>query len=366
MKVKLFFLLAFLFSLLLNATHNRSGEIYYKRVAPFTTVVGTVTVPVYTYSITVVKYTDYGPSIADRCTDTVYFGDGQKGVAPRINGGTNLNCGCTGTLQCGQLILQQNGYTIKKSIYSILHTYAGTGSYLISSTDPNRNPGIHNIPNSSSVPFYIESLLVINPLTGTNSSPVFASDPINQATLGLCFYDNLNASDADGDSLSYELIPCAAPGYFYPETGGGSISMNQSGTFTWCVPQFIAQYQVAYKVSEWRKNGSGVYVSIGYVIRDRQILVKAGTVAIEYEQSQNEFSFYPNPLNSLLNIKWGENVPVSHRLFVTDVNGKEWELKGNRISEELLQFDFQNLESGIYVLRAEMGEKRIYQKIVKE
>lgn len=108
---KCFVLLSlFVFNLTANATHNRSGEIIYKRVAPF----GTLNAPIYTYSITVIKYMDHGSLIADRCVDTVYFGDGQKGIAPRINGGTSLNCGCSGTIQCGQLIVQQIGYTLKK------------------------------------------------------------------------------------------------------------------------------------------------------------------------------------------------------------------------------------------------------------
>ena len=79
---KLFTFLSFF--LLLNsarATHNRAGEILYKRIAPFTNTVNGVTVHVYTYSITVIKYTDSGVNVADRCIDTVYFGDGTKGIA---------------------------------------------------------------------------------------------------------------------------------------------------------------------------------------------------------------------------------------------------------------------------------------------
>ena len=228
---------------------------------------------------------------------------------------------------------------------------------------PNRNPGIHNIPNSSSVPFYIESLLVISPLTGTNSSPVFASDPINQATLGLCFYDNLNASDADGDSLSYDLIPCAAPGYFYPQTGGGSISMNQSGTLTWCVPQLIAEYQVAYKVSEWRKNGSGVYVSIGYVIRDRQILVKLGTVGLS-EESIQKLSFYPNPVSSRLYVDSKSEI-YNCRYSLIDLKGSSTPLGLENYQGNTHYLNLSGFESGIYVLRIENKGEVLYKKIIK-
>src|ERR1043165_3346015 len=85
------FLLVFLYSTTTRATHNRSGEILYKRIAPFSAIVNGVTVSVYNYSITVIKYTDHNlATVADRCVDTVYFGDGDRGIAPRING--NITC----------------------------------------------------------------------------------------------------------------------------------------------------------------------------------------------------------------------------------------------------------------------------------
>jgi hypothetical protein len=360
MRAQLLAIFTFLFSVAAIATHNRSGEILYKRVAPF----GTLNTPIYTYSITVIKYTDNGPSVADRCVDTVYFGDGQKGIAPRINGGTSLNCGCSGTIQCGQLIVQQNNYVVKKNIYSILHTYAGAGSYLISSSDPNRNPGIHNIPNSSAVPFYIESQLIIT--TSANSSPVFGSDPINQATLGVCFVENLMATDADGDSLSYELIPCAAPGYFYPETGGGSISLDQSGTFSWCVPQVIAEYQVAYKVKEWRKNSSGVYQLNGSVIRDRQILVKPGTVGIKEQNKQSALFVYPNPVSSMMHLKLSSVYAKQFKFTVVNVDGKVSEVPVFFNEENDVVINLSTLPTGHYVLLM-VGEDSIQsKKFIKE
>src|SRR5687768_10360106 len=108
----LFILIIFLAHFTALATHNRAGEITYKRIAPFTKVVGGVTVPVFTYSITVIKYTDDGSGsiqIADRCVDTVDFGDNERGVAPRINGGTSCGCGTIGGVQvgCGVLIINE-------------------------------------------------------------------------------------------------------------------------------------------------------------------------------------------------------------------------------------------------------------------
>ena len=248
-----------------------------------------------------------------------------------------------------------------------MHTYSGAGTYIISSSDPNRNVGIHNIPNSGSVLFYIESLLVINSGNALNSSPEFGSDPVNQATLGVCFYDNLNASDADGDSLSYELIPCAAPGYFYPEIpASGSLTLDQSGTFTWCVPQFIAEYQVAYKVKEWRKNGSGVYILNGYVIRDRQILVNPGTVGADEHKGLTEIKAYPNPVLTSLTLDLGNISYAAIGCSLYSFTGILIAEKNVKKGENTLEIDLSNIQSGMYLVKLELDGTQKWIKVLKE
>lgn len=280
-RLLLSFLLLLLYALPARATHNRAGEIVYKRIEPFNKVIDGFTVPVFNYSITVIVYTDHGDAVADRCADTVYFGDGQRGIAYRVNGGFALNCGC-GSVQCGSLIIQQGNYVVKKNIYTITHEYPGAGTYTISMADPNRNGGVQNIPNSDQQPFYLESVLVISNFMGANSSPIFNCDPIYKACVGKCFYHNPCASDPDGDSLSYKITTsrgyggATVPGYSFPDTGGGVFSINETkGTITWCTPQLKAEYNIAFIVEEWRKNSSGTFVLIGSVLRDMQVVVEA-------------------------------------------------------------------------------------------
>lgn len=268
----------FLISFTLNsfATHNRAGEILYKRIAPFT--VGGVAV--YTYSFSVIKYTDHGQNIADRCEDTLHFGDGTSAILPRVNGLTN-GCSC-GTIPCGEIIINSPGYIVKKNIYTGTHTYVGVGNYLAYTMDPNRNAGVINIPNSVNIPFYIESLIIVN--SYINSSPIFANPPIDKGVLNACYYHNPCAYDIDGDSLSYEITQCRsgygnpANGYTYPTTGaGGSFSINPlTGLLTWCTPQLTGEYNIAIIVREWRKNAcNSGYSLMGYVLRDMQTVVSA-------------------------------------------------------------------------------------------
>ena len=271
-------IIIFLFTSALSfATHNRAGEILYKRIEPFTEVVAGVTVPVFKYLITIVKYTNDGSQIADRCADTVFFGDGTSAIAYRTNG--NSSCGdCS---NCGEILISDPNFTVKLNTYTITHQYAGAGNYLIRSLDPNRNAGVYNMSFSDQVPFYIESLLVINNFTGANSSPEFLYQPIDKACVGQCFYHNPGAYDVDGDSLSFQITTsrgdngATVPGYFYPDPGSvGTYGIDAiTGLLSWCNPQVVAEYNLAFIVREWRKNTSGVYQQIGYVLRDMQVVV---------------------------------------------------------------------------------------------
>lgn len=283
--MKNFLSIFFLFlSALTFATHNRAGEITYKRIAPFTQFIpGAGNSPIYKYLITVTKYTDHsytGHEVADRCVDTVYFGDGQRGVAYRVNGGGTLNCDCADDVPCGALIIDENNYKVKVNIYTVEHVYPGTGTYKIRSSDPNRNEGVHNIPNSDDQYFYLESFLIINNFSGANSSPEFKYPPIDKACFGKCFYHNPGAYDSDGDSLSYIISTSrgqdgnTVPGYFAPNAEGSIYNIHPvTGLLTWCTPQFQGEYNLAFIVQEWRKNTSGIYQLIGTVLRDMQVVV---------------------------------------------------------------------------------------------
>jgi hypothetical protein len=374
------FIFLFLFVLVFSsrATHNRAGEILYQRIPPFTSVVGSSTVQVYTYSISVIRYTDDGPGIADRCVDTVYFGDGSSGIAPRINGSAGI-CGCgffngTMAIGCGSLIVNTTNYRVKYSVYSITHTYSGPGSYLIHSFDPNRNQGVHNIPNSVNTPFYIESLMIINASLGANSSPVLTNPPIDQGTVGLCFYHNPGAVDADGDSLSYEITTCrgvnglTVPGYFDPETGSsGSFTINPvTGLLSWCNPQFIDEYNIAIIVKEWRKNSGGLYQMIGYVLRDMQVLVEYRFVGIKENQLLNNLKVYPNPFHEKLEIDLGDQTVNKVESWIYTNDGKLIFKAQNENVGGKLSFSVNSMEPGIYLLRIKTDSGVLYKKIVKE
>jgi gliding motility-associated-like protein len=249
-KFKTFFiLLLLLFSCEAFATHNRAGEITYRWLGGLT------------YEVTITTYTKTSSQQADRNSlDSVYWGDGTAPVVfPRTS----------------QTILPND---IKINTYVNTHTYSGSSGpagYLIHFTDPNRNEGVNNIPNSVYVPFYLESLLIINTNQGTtNNSPVLTYPPIDRGCKNRIFVHNANAYDPDGDSLSYELVICGGlggqpiAGYVFPPAPVRFDINPITGDLTWDSPQDTGEYNVAFHIVQWRSGSR-----IGYVRRDMQILI---------------------------------------------------------------------------------------------
>jgi len=156
------------------ATHQRAGEIIYKHIGDFT------------YEFTIVTYT-YTPSPADRPTIEVFWGDNTRSEIDRIS-------------------KVSVGADISKNTYIARHTFPSPATYSVTFEDPNRNAGIINIPNSVNIPFFIETIVVINPRLGYNNSPVLLNPPLDNGCVGVTYYHNVSAYDPDGDQLTFKLI----------------------------------------------------------------------------------------------------------------------------------------------------------------
>ena len=244
---KLFFM-AFLLLLALPAwaTHQRAAEITYEWKG------GNA------YEFTLTCYT-YTPSLAGMQRDSllVMWGDGFGDYVPRV-------------------VYQNLGDDYTLNVYRMVHNYSSSGSYVISMEDPDRNYGVVNVPNSVSVPMYIETELVVNPFLGYNNSVQLLNPPVDKGCVGKPFYHNPSAYDPDGDSLSYRLVPCKGvngediPGYAYPQTSSLFDIDPVTGVLQWENPMLQGEYNVAILIEEWRHG-----VKIGSVIRDMQILINA-------------------------------------------------------------------------------------------
>ncbi|MGD0709822.1 MAG: gliding motility-associated C-terminal domain-containing protein [Bacteroidales bacterium] len=212
------------------ATHMRAGYITYEWVSGLT------------YKFTVVTYTNT-LSPADRPSYTIDWGDGTTSVINRYYKGP----------------IGPASDEVSINLYdTTAHTFPGPYTYVISLTDPNRNAGIINIPNSVNVPFYVQTVLVINPFLGPSNSPQILNPPIENGCLYEPFIYNPGAYNTNGDSLSYSMIECKTTGgldiagYSYPAYSH-SFGINAvTGDLVWNSPELQGEYNVAILIKEWR------------------------------------------------------------------------------------------------------------------
>ena len=183
MRINLLYLLLIAISIVplsLEATHIRAGEIIVKRIDPLT----------FTYEFTFVGYRDTDSGILFG-SGTFDFGDGD------LQDGTDQ-----------PFLIRETQITrnLVRAEFTVTHTYRTQRNYVVSYVERNRNGGISNMANSINTPFYVESLVVIDPFLGQNDSPVLTVPPIDEGSPGVLFIHNPGAYDKEGDFLTYELV----------------------------------------------------------------------------------------------------------------------------------------------------------------
>tara|TARA_X000001036_G_scaffold421711_1_gene443854 strand:+ start:2722 stop:5529 length:2808 start_codon:yes stop_codon:yes gene_type:complete len=265
-----------------KASHIRAGEVIARRISNLT----------FEYEFTFIGYRDTETNIEFGGGD-FDFGDGTV-----ISGDFNV-------------IETQLTNNIVRAEFTLIHTYKAPNSYIVSYSEDNRNAGIANMENSLNTPFYTETLIIIDPFFGVNNTPILTVPPIDEGIPGARFIHNAGAFDIDGDSLAYYLvIPKMGKNSevvlyrslnhpdFYTNFGQGSenltppsLDLNEAyGDLIWDAPGDVynlgssdcpsgvsecAEYNVAFRIEEWRKIG-GKWYRLGYVTRDMQIIIYEG------------------------------------------------------------------------------------------
>jgi hypothetical protein len=236
------------------ASHNVGGFISAKHIAGFT------------YAIKVTTITNIGPTIqADRCTMEVNFSDGSSIQVDRVNGPTGT---CSEGNKMGEVITPN----LKLNYYTGIKTFSTEGNYTMWMSDPNRNEGIINIPNSVNVPFYVETTLsVLNPqLYCPNSTLDFGMMPAVVTSAGANYDGFLPLTFSEGDSVSYTVGECKwngnpIPGYY---TIPGITINPSSGKINFTAPSFVGSYSIAIIAKKWRKG-----IELSATLIDYQITV---------------------------------------------------------------------------------------------
>lgn len=271
-KAILFFFLFIVVATAARATHIRAGEIIAERISQRDL----------TFRFTLIGYIDtegQTPYIEFGSSGTFDYGDGRiDTLKPAMFDKTVLEEG------------------IAKYVYVSEHTFQAPGTYTVGYMEFNRNDDILNINEgySDNTPFYVETVLVINPILGLNNTPVLLTPPLDKAVSGVKYVHNPGAYDVDGDSLSYKIVvnkeskdkevnqytypndPLHYQGMEYVNSSGGPPSYSidpVDGTLVWDAPGMCGEYNVAFIVEDWRKI-EGQWIKLGYVTRDMQVIVE--------------------------------------------------------------------------------------------
>jgi hypothetical protein len=243
---KIFLILFLLYAYRNYATHNQGGKI---EIAWMTAL---------TYEITITTYTKTSSIQADRpVLDTVSIG----GVILPFSRNSKINLP-------GDLSVNE---------YKRIYSFPDQGRYKVHVIDPNRNTDLVNIPNSVSVPFCVESeVVVFDPAYYcTASTPVYNLPPLVHAYINKELIYNPTAYDVDRDSLVFSLVPCLGanalpiPGYVIP----AGISINShTGEMRWnnTTLGMDGVYAFCIKSEKFRRG-----INVGYTTLDFQFELSA-------------------------------------------------------------------------------------------
>lgn len=243
--------------------------------------------------------------------------------------------------------------TITKNFVSI-HTYQSPGNYIISSyIDGFRVSGINNITNSENEKLYLQHNLMINPSLGLNSPPVIIWCAVEKYRCCPFIY-NAGASDPDGDSLVYSMVPPYTTNYTFPPY---TIN-NVTGDFI-LYPTTIGKYAFSMKIEEWRHN----YL-LGSTYQEMLIEVNSLSYVEDNNFNNKVLNIYPNPCTDNIILELPVIEKDKTKIQIIDYLGRYYNAKyilnGNRIN-----INVQSLTQGVYLMKVTSGNSIYYSKFLK-
>lgn len=250
------------------ATHLRAADVSVEKIC------GTLT-----FRITVTAYLNSNSSTRFGTGSEILFGDGTSVRIPVTN----------------SVLRPDLGEDVSVATFTTTHTYSRDGVYKIAYIERDRSSGVLNIVNSGDTPYVSFVEITTASQLGCNTFPKLSVIPLDRSCSGVAFFHNSGAFDVDGDSLSYEMfVPSASANtfatytepndqQFYTNFNEGNEDKNGSPTFTidaftglvaWDAPGRLGEYNIAFKIKEWRKLADGSYLQLSTTVRDMQIVVE--------------------------------------------------------------------------------------------
>jgi hypothetical protein len=244
-----------LISFSVHATHLHCGQILVEQLESNG----------HTFKITVEAWTDAGSQVLFGGDQSVLdFGDGLNMSVPE---------------QPNEILEGLPGF-VGFASFTVQHTYAGPGKYVVSYREPNRNAGVRNFLNSVATAFYLETMFSLDFGMERYRTPVALHPPIFTHQLNEQFSASLAAVDPNDYALWYQnVVPMSdrntvVSGFQSPE----SFSVSPyTGLITWdtkFMGSVVAgEFLFAVKISQFALVNGKTQV-VGYMIRDYQVIIE--------------------------------------------------------------------------------------------
>jgi hypothetical protein len=309
-----------------------------------------------------------------------------------------LGDGATVTAYRASRLINSNQTTSIDS-YTLIHTYAGPGTYTLTTSVSNRTVN-KVIPNADNLLFALNTTFTTN-TTAVNQTPSAGLPPTGfligvnrKAVLAL------KATDIEVDSLVYGLAKplttvstsqsCtgqAIPSYQYPNDAmrRGTFKLDsRTGELVWDTPVEVGLYSVALNISEYR---NGVLISqttqeITLFVDDlpgtpgvsppyepaiQGVASGLVTATASYSDTDFQLTTFPSPVDDRLQVVIQTSNLTSPTVEMTDINGRILhKLTFDRVARQHEQvIGMGSMTPGIYILRVSIGERSISRKIMK-
>jgi hypothetical protein len=250
-----------------EASHIRGGDITYATIA-------STTAGVPRYHVVVRNFVELNSPVTATSTDLNASRGSCSAATPLVITASRTQLFNSNLQTCGVA-----GPFYQIAVYEVdVDLPLPLGQWVLSATANARAFTILNMASPGTQNIYLTAYLD-NSVVAQDRSPVFQSALQPVISVTALTPHSMSAFDADGDSLTYELIQpangCNQPIPYYPSTFVPHYTINTAtGVLTPNVASTTAQgyYVIAAKVSEYRKVANQ-WVLIGYVIRDTVYLL---------------------------------------------------------------------------------------------
>lgn len=332
-----------------------------------------------TYEVTVTIYYNESAAASNENSITLCLGDGTTQEVVRLSR------------------IVSNDRLLSINTYRLVHTYAGPGTYTLTTSLANRTASL-NISNVDAQEPLTLSTTFTTSTTTPNRTPVLSIPQTGfQVGVNQRLIFPLKATDEDGDSLVYSLTrpltnsagnSCGqrtVGSYQYPNdlTRRGTFKLDsRTGDLTWDAPTQLGYYSVAITVGEYRNDLliSLTNQEILLIVVDRPATpgiippyepAREGglvTALTDYPDEDVTLTVFPNPVDDRLQVVIQTGNPAMARTQLLDGNGRILhELTVGRLVRRHEQvISMGSLTPGLYVLRADIGGRTLVRKVVKK